>query len=329
MSSRALSRSGLIALVLACAWLGAARAEAAVYWGANSMVGAANNDGTMPFGSYPYEVSGTIPRGSVCGVAVNGTHLFWGDLSNHAIGRMELSNTIDGRVGINEPRVLIDQALVSGIAQPCGVAVDAGHLYWADAAGAIGRADLDGSHLERGFIDGLDWPCGVAVDDTYVYWGELESETIGRARLDGTEVDPAFIDAGAIVCGLAATPTHLYWSGQEPNSIGRASIDGSNPQPSFIPLLGSPCGVAVNSSHVYWANWHEPGVYVSRANLDGSAAAALVGAQFYEASCGVALDSRVFQPRPPLPSSPIRFGPVKRLKKGRLLELTIYIPEQG
>jgi virginiamycin B lyase len=331
MSSRALGRSGLVglAVVLACAWLAAVRAEAAVYWGSNGSIGAANDDGTMPIGSYPYEVANTIPRGGVCGVAVNSTHLFWADGSNQAIGSMQLSNAIDGRVGIDEARVWIDQALVPGVEQPCGVAVDDRHLYWADAAGAIGRSNLDGSAPERGFIDGLDWPCGVAVDGTYVYWGELESQTIGRARLDGSEVDPAFIDTGSIVCGLDATPTHLYWSGQAPNSIGRAGIDGSNPEPNFIPLLQSPCGVAVSSSHVYWANWHEPGTYVSRANLDGSAAAPLVGARYYEASCGVALDSRVFRPRPAPPSMPIRFGPVERLRKGRLLALPVYVPEQG
>ncbi len=329
--SRALGRSSLvgIALLVAFAWLGAVRAEAAVYWGSNSMIGAANNDGTMPTGSYPYELANTIPSGGVCGVAVNGTHLFWADSANHANGSMQLADTLDGRVEINEPKVWIDQALVPGVGQPCGVAVDAAHLYWADTAGAIGRANLDGSAPERDFIDAAKWPCGVAVDGAYVYWGEVESQTIGRARLDGSEVDPAFIDAGATVCGLDATSTHLYWSGQEPNSIGRASIDGGNPEPNFIPMLRRPCGVAASSSHLYWAHWHEPGIYVSRANLDGSAAAPLVASQFYEASCGVALDSRAFRPRPPLPSSPIVFGPVKRLKKGRLLELTVYIPEQG
>jgi hypothetical protein len=332
MSSRTLGRFSLIALAfaLALAWLGAPRAEAAVYWGSGSMIGTANNDGTMALGSYPYETANTIPNGNVCGVAVTGTHLFWADSTNHSIGSMELTGAPDGLVGINEPRVWIDQALVPGVGQPCGVAVDGGRVYWADAGGAIGRSNLDGSAPDRDFIDGLDWPCGVAVDDTYVYWGEAESQTIGRARLNGTEVDPAFIDtAGAIVCGLDATSTHLYWSGQEPNSIGRANIDGSSPEPGFIPLLRSPCGVAASSSHVYWANWNEPGIFVSRANLDGSAAAPLVGEQFYQASCGVALDSRVFQPRPKPPSFPIQFGQAKRLKKGRLLVLPIYIPEQG
>jgi hypothetical protein len=331
MSGRASRRLGLLAVTaaLALAWLPASRAEAVVYWGSNSSVGAANTDGSMPIGSYPYELSGAIPRGSVCGVAVNGTHLFWADSANRAIGSMALTSTSDGRLLWNEPRTWIDQALVPGVSRPCGVAVDGRHLYWADAEGAIGRSDLDGTAPERGFIGGLDWPCGVAVDGTYIYWGELESETIARARLDGSEVDPAFIDAGAIVCGLAATPTHLYWSGQEPNSIGRANIDGSSPEPDFIPLLQSPCGVAADSTHLYWANWHEPGVYVSRANLDGSGAAALAGAQFYEASCGVALDSRVFQPRLAPLSLPIRFGPVKRMKKGRVLTLPVYVPERG
>ena len=45
------------------------------------------------------------------------------------------------------------------------MAVDGEHLYWANGGdGTIGRANLDGTTVNKGFIAGADGPCGVAVD---------------------------------------------------------------------------------------------------------------------------------------------------------------------
>jgi hypothetical protein len=45
------------------------------------------------------------------------------------------------------------------------MAVDSSHLYWANwDAGAIDRANLDGSGVNASFITGADHPFGVAVD---------------------------------------------------------------------------------------------------------------------------------------------------------------------
>jgi len=316
--------------MVCCCAFGAASARAAIYWGSGSGLGAANVDGSNLIDSYPYEISNAPPEGSIVAVAVNDTQLFWGDLSNEAIGTMALSGTPDGRVLFNEPKVRVDEALVPNVERPWGVAVDASHLYWASTAGAIGRSNLDGSAADRSFIAGLTSPCGLAVDGSHLYWGELETGAVARARLDGTEVEPEFITGAGDPCGVAVDAAHLYWANTA-GSIGRAGIDGSDPEPAFVSSAGSPCGIAVDAGHVYWANFIEPGTFVSRADLDGSGAAPLVGEQFYAAMCGLALDSRVFQPRPVVtpPSSPIRFGPIERRKRGRLLVLPVYVAGQG
>jgi Low-density lipoprotein receptor repeat class B len=45
------------------------------------------------------------------------------------------------------------------------VAVDAGHVYWAnDGTNTIGRANLDGTGADQIFITGAATPTGVAVD---------------------------------------------------------------------------------------------------------------------------------------------------------------------
>lgn len=328
----------LLAPILAALAIGAAapsNANAVVYWGSGSVIGAANTDGTMLLDSYPYGLANTIPEASVCGVAVNAGRLFWADQSNGTVGTMELSNTPNGRIEfVKEPMVSIDQAFIPGLQNPCGIAVDGQHIYWASrdrssGTGAIGRAAIDGNGVERDFIGGLSYPCGVAIDAQHIYWGDLSQDSIGRASLQGTEVEPEFISGAINPCGVAVDSTHVYWTSEEPDSIGRAAIDGSEVEPDFIPLTGRPCGVAVDAAHVYWADRFEPGTYVSRANLDGTDPQLLAGEQFYEASCGVALDSRTFSPPPPPPSPPVRFGPVKRLKRGRLLVLPVYVAERG
>ena len=58
----------------------------------------------------------------------------------------------------------MNQSFISGANEPDGVAVDGGHVYWANCGiGTIGRANLDGTgepelHQRRGY------PHGVAVD---------------------------------------------------------------------------------------------------------------------------------------------------------------------
>jgi len=83
---------------------------------------------------------------------------------------------------------------------PFGLAVDAGHIYWADPGdGTIGRADLDGSNADRSLINGAGAPYfyELAVDADHIYWTNHSTGTIGRADLDGSNADETFISGGA------------------------------------------------------------------------------------------------------------------------------------
>src|SRR4249920_4219609 len=51
---------------------------------------------------------------------------------------------------------------------------------------AIGRANLNGTGANQNFITGIGFPIGVAVDPGHVYWADLHTDAIGRANLDGS-----------------------------------------------------------------------------------------------------------------------------------------------
>jgi len=128
-----------------------------------------------------------------CGVAVNGTHLFWGGFGNR-IGRVDL----DG----SNP----DPAFIAGIERPCGLAVGGGHIYWVEQTtpSGIASANLDGTVVNRGLLTDLGrYPCGIAVDGLSVVHPlppSLSWFSLGRARYNGESgvafVPVYFPDAG-------------------------------------------------------------------------------------------------------------------------------------
>ena len=172
-----------------------------------------------------------------------------------------------------------------------GVAVDGGHIYWADyPAGTIGRADIDGTNIDYDFIRLGEPACGgslspgeLAVGGGRIYWTDPDSGTIGRANLDGTGMQPGFIGGGPcggdIVPGdVAVDAGHVYWRDNVDHieTIGRANVDGSGIDRSFIETDSTsagyaPDGLGVDGTHIYWGSgWHHP-YSIGRANLDGDA----------------------------------------------------------
>jgi len=314
--------------LLAAAWTPGA--GAAVYWGSGGFVGAANLDGSVFVDGVPYGLANVPELGDICGVAVSDGNLYWADPQRGTIGRTELGSNPTGMVDFVKETVAIDEAFVSGLARPCGVAVDGSHVYWADtAAMAVGRANLDGSGVERNFISGVSSPCGVGIGGGHLYWGNLVGGAVGRANLGGGEIEEAFVEEASSPCGVAVDGAHVYWSNWNGSSIGRANLDGSGGDDDFIGGLSNPCGVAVDGSHVYWTNWNarDP---VGRANLDGSGVSrSLITTEFYLASCGVALDSRVFVPPPPPLSAPIFLGKIRRGLGRGVAYVTVKVPKTG
>jgi len=143
-------------------------------------------------------------------------------------------------------------------------------VYWGNGGpGTVGRADLDGTHVQPRFITGGSNVRGVAVDADHVYWtnwGQVNpTGTIGRANLDGSGVDQGFIAGSLNPYPLALGGDQLYW-GEYSGRVGRVNLDGSGFTPALVTGGGTIDGVAIGSGHLYWSS----DTTIGRANVDGT-----------------------------------------------------------
>jgi sugar lactone lactonase YvrE len=180
--------------------------------------------------------------------------------------------------------VVLTAGLLAVIAAPSASA----YIYWADvsdgAGGTIGRANNDGTGVDRNFITGLKQPCGVAVDGQHIYWGDGGTNSIGRANLDGSGVDIAWIIQPATVegpCGVAVDAASIWWANIDgaggQGSVARANIDGTGAQPLTFnspTFAKNPFSIALAGNLVYWSNLDLANSFaasaVGRAGADGT-----------------------------------------------------------
>jgi virginiamycin B lyase len=143
-----------------------------VYWSSGGSIGRANLDGAGVDQSF---ITGA--RRSY-GVAVDAAHLYRASRTSSAFNRVSRGNVPTGSIGrANLDGTGVDLSFITGAKDPCGVAVDATHVYWADwRKDLIGRAKLDGTDVDHRFITGASHPCWVAVDEAHVYWGHWGTE---------------------------------------------------------------------------------------------------------------------------------------------------------
>ena len=95
----------------------------------------------------------SVPHYTACGLAVAGRFAYVANKENAAIDRLSIK--------AQQP---VAHQLVIDLGAPCGVAVSGNHIYWADAQdNTIGRANLDGTHVNQAFIAGASEPCGIAA----------------------------------------------------------------------------------------------------------------------------------------------------------------------
>ncbi len=192
-------------------------------------------------------------------------YAYWADLGSGSVRRIDLSSGVD-------------TALISGLSDPIGIALDpiAGKVYWSEfSARSISRADLDGTNVEMLIDSGLDGAADIALDlsNGKMYWTDNASGRVMRSSLDGNAVE-ALISGLDDPIGIAIDHAQgkMYWAEYDGQSISRANLDGSSME-ALVTNLGSPSGIALNliAGKVYWADNGEYGPSaVRRCNLDGT-----------------------------------------------------------
>jgi virginiamycin B lyase len=259
----------ILAVFLLCAWVASSHAQAVpppaatyVYWtnSNNGSIGRATTSGTDVNEKF-------IPSGPVggAGLTVDGKHIYWSTANGGTatdIARANLNGT-----GVN-------RKFITGAQNPCGVAVNSSHIYWAgDVGTSIGRANLNGTGVNQNFISTGTGVCGVIVTSSHIYWANYQTQEIGRANLDGSGINQSFISGAGSGAGIAIEGNHIYFTTSGGTSIGRANLDGSDANPHFITgLNGEVAFLAVDGTYIFWADWgtRGSGTTIGRAKINGT-----------------------------------------------------------
>src|SRR5262249_5290435 len=148
---------------------------------------------------------------TVLGLALDGAHIYWSNGSplpiEQTIGRASLDGT-----GVNQSFVAAGGGPPGGAAGGRGPH-SPGHRR-ALPPGARGRAGLDGTGVTQNFVATGAFPEGLAVDAGHLYWAHVNlspdpnalDDAIGRANLDGTGADQNFIFGAFNPAGVAVSP---------------------------------------------------------------------------------------------------------------------------
>jgi hypothetical protein len=155
---------------------------------------------------------------------------------------------------------------------PQGIAVNATHIYWANASRdptkwSIARAALAGGAVEPAFRKVTSGaPYGVSLSATEVYFSTNDAPNdlgyIRRIPLAGGEEEFTFIGKAGIR-GVAVDATNVYWATQGEGSIGRLALADfpefgpceaiASCKKDFIPIEGTLNGLAADATHLYWS----------------------------------------------------------------------------
>jgi hypothetical protein len=195
-------------------------------------------------------------------VAVDAGHIYWtntGKLEGNG-DPAEAGGTI-GRADVGGTNS--DPDFICGASNPQGIAVNATHVYWANAAKdpvkrSIARAAIGGGEIEQEFfpVNTSRTPYGVALSPTHVYFS-INNETsdfgsVRRIPLAGGE-EKFFNPGKAGIRGVATDATHVYWATQGEEAIGRADLELTSGENEFVKPAGKLNGLATDASHLYWS----------------------------------------------------------------------------
>lgn len=183
------------------------------------------------------------------------------DTPNGRIWRMNLDAT-----GVQE--------LAGGILDPYGIAIDHDNnkIYWADDAGNISRANLDGTSPQIGIVNMPESMMrAVAIDEKNdkLYFYEAWDENLYVANLDGS--NPTVLISGVYGYSLFIDTENnkIYFDDQNTPALRMANLDGSGIV-NIADVDDRVFGIAIDydKNKLYWSDRGLGEIY--EANLNGT-----------------------------------------------------------
>jgi hypothetical protein len=215
-------------------------------------------------------------------VAVDSKYVYWTNTGPLGEAGVEgVDRPVDGAGTIGRAEIgptegeEVEPEFIKGASNPQGIAVNASHIYWANAAvkdhlkRSISRAETNGNGVEPEFFKLKEpgfAPYGVALSGSHIYvTADVEASTdfgyVVRATLEGTESTELFVgEAG--MRGVAVDGSNLYWANQGEAAIGRVPLADFKPGAcifistcgtEFIEPTGTLEGLATAGEHLFWS----------------------------------------------------------------------------
>lgn len=197
------------------------------------------------------------------------------DSINAKIYFSDFTNSDNGRIFRMDTTGANVEELVSGIDDPYSIVLNltGGKMYWADDAGNVGRANLDGTGVEKEFIhvaDGQMRGIGYSSKKDMIFFYEVNNEDLYAAKSDGTGV--AKIIEGAYGYGIFVDDVNgkLYYEDRNIPAIMQSNLDGSG-SVKIADVPGTRIhGMAIDyqANKFYWSDRDK--AVIRRSNLDGT-----------------------------------------------------------
>jgi DNA-binding beta-propeller fold protein YncE len=198
---------------------------------------------------------------------------------NDKIYFSEIVDTLsEGKIWSINPDGTEPKALVSGLLEPWGLAVDSKNskIYWGDDNGKVSRSNLDGSSVEAGIftVDGGGIRA-IAIDskNSKLYFFDVQHNSLYKSNLDGTNASVILDGYYGYAIAVDEANGKIYFDAQTDDesvsALYRANLDGSSP--TLVDNTQSRIfGIAIDSknSKVYWTGRDTYEIY--KANLNGT-----------------------------------------------------------
>lgn len=177
-------------------------------------------------------------------LAVDDTHLYWGNSKEHVIRRRALQG------GETEEFLKIETVTA-------GMAIHGGRLFWTTPTRAgVGFGLVQSASLadrSRIGLAGSTSPESIAVTDSRVYWADFQEGIYSVEHTDGTPIGtPTRFEGYANAIGVSVIGKTLFWTQMNLDNSIRFRDLASDRAGLVVCNQQWPTSIVVDEQHLYW-----------------------------------------------------------------------------